>query len=73
MQGRQGRHVRQGKQGMHLLTHHNPKAPYGTIVFVLVSGCIMIADASECPECFWIVLVEDFLLVDRTKLKPLET
>ena len=73
MQGRQGRHVRQGRQGNHLLTHQNPKAPSGTILFVLVPGRIMIVDDSECPEWFGIVFVYDFVLVDRNGLKPLET
>ena len=73
MQGRQGRHVRQGRQGSHLLTHQNPKAPSGTIRFVLVPGRIMIVDAPECPERFGIVFVDDFVLVDRNVLKPLET
>ena len=73
MQGRQGRHVWQGRQGNHLLTHQNPEAPSGTILFVLVPGRIMIVDASECPEWFGIVFVDDFVLVDRNGLKPLET
>jgi hypothetical protein len=73
MQGRQGRHVRQGRQRSHLLAHQNPKAPSGTILFVLVPGRIMIVDASECPEWFGIVFVDDFVLVDRNGLKPLET
>ena len=73
MQGMQGRHVRQGRQSSHLLTLQNPKAPSGTIVFVLVPGRIMIIDASECPEWFGIVFVDDLLLVDRNGLKPLET
>ena len=73
MQGRQGRHVRQGRQDSHLLTRQNPKAPSGTIMFVFVPGRIMIVDASECPEWFGIVFVDDFVLVDRNGLKPLET
>ena len=73
MQGRQGRHVMQGRHGSHLLTHQNPKAPYGTILFVFVPGRIVIVDASECPEWFGIVFVDDFVLVDRNGLKPLET
>ena len=50
-----------------------PKHPFGTIIFVLVPGRIMIVDASECPEWFGIVFVDDFVLVDRNGLKPLET
>ena len=73
MQARQGRHVRQGNQGSHFLTHQNPEAPSGTIIFVRVPGRIMIVDASECPEWFGIVFVNEFVLVDRNGLKPLET
>ena len=73
MQGRHARHVRQGRQGSHPLTHQNPKASSGTILFVFVSGRIMIADASECPEWFGIVFVNEFVLLDRNGLKPLET
>ena len=71
MQGRQGRHVMQGRHGSH--PHQNPKAPSGTILFVFVSSRIMIVDASECPEWFGIVFVYDFVLIDRNGLKPLET
>jgi len=73
MRGRQGRHVMQGRHGSHLLTQQNPKAPSGTIVFVFVPGRIMFVDASECPDWFGIVFVDDFVLVDRNGLKPLET
>ena len=73
MQGRQGWHVRQGRQGSHLLKHENPKEPSGTILFVLVPGRIQPVDASLCPEWFGIVFVNDFVLVDEIGLKPLET
>ena len=73
MQGRQGRHVRQGRQDSHLLTHQNPKAPSGTILFVLVPNRIVVVDASESPEWFGIVFVYDVVLIDRNGLKPLET
>ena len=69
----QGRHVGQGRQDSHLLTHQNPKAPSGTILFVFVPGRIMIVHASEYPEWLGIVFVDDFVLVDRNVLKPLQT
>ena len=43
------------------------------ITFLLRLGRIIIVDASECPEWFGMVFVNDFVLVDRNGLKPLET
>ena len=60
-----GRGARTGRQ--------NPKAPSDTIIFVFVSGRIMIVDASECPEWFGMVFVYVLVLVDRNGLKPVET